>query len=130
MKKEIAKKAAKWWADQLRGNAKFDNDDDSVQSGMASRMTMMCQAREKKRQTPEQIDAFESNLEEMIMCSGPQTILVDYDPCVLLSDAAEKAGLKLGKSTLPWKTVMWVGVDKEDEVWVECGHGAPRERLD
>ncbi len=122
MKKEISQKAAKWWADQLRGNAELDNGDNSINGAMASGLASMLQEAEKKKQSPELIDKFELELTNVIMEQERiWTIGVDYHPDGILQDAADRAGLSLGMTTLPWKTTMWID---EEKVSVRCGYGA------
>jgi hypothetical protein len=124
MKKETAKKAAQWWADQLRGSAKLDAKlDDPMGEGLA----YMLQGAEKAKQTPEQVDKFEQELTKVILKQKHiWTIGVDYHPDGILQEAADRAGLALGMTTLPWKTTMWIN---DDEVKVACGYGASPELL-
>lgn len=123
MKREVAKKAARWWADQLRGRAILDNGDYSTQGVMTTFLANMCQEEEKKHQTPEQIDAFERELEQAILGYNDEyfTLSVDYHPDHILILAAERAGITLGMTTLPWKTHMTFD---EGNIQVACGYGA------
>ena len=83
MKKETAKKAAKWWADQLRGHAK------------------------------EQVNLFEKCLADILIKENPKWGFgVDCNPDAILEYAAYQAGLVLGMTTLPWKTMMRIDNDK------------------
>ena len=122
MNKNVAQKAAKWWADQLRGNAKLDNGDNSITGAMTFGLAAMLQETEKQKQSPELVNKFELELTNVIMEQDRiWTIGVDYHPDGLLQEAADRAGLPLGMSTLPWKTTMWVD---EEKVSVRCGYGA------
>ena len=125
MKLETAQKAAKWWADQLRDTAPLDNGDTSFNGAMLSVMAMMLQSVEKAKQTTDQIDAFERELANVIEQQDDQyyvSVSVDYHPDRILQCAAQKAGINLGMTTLPWKTSMSI---KQDVVMVSCGYGAP-----
>ena len=79
MNKNVAQKAAKWWADQLRGSAKLDNGDESVAGAMTSILSAMLQETEKQKQDPELVDKFEVELTNVIMEQEHiWTISVDY----------------------------------------------------
>lgn len=118
--------AAKWWADQLRGGRpKLDNGDDSRTGDMVAVIAMMTQA-SRPRLDPETIDAFETVLAARIEHDGIGYISVDYDPDIVLSECARSVGLTLGMTDLPWRTSMWIDVDR---VTVRCGYGAQVETL-
>lgn len=122
MNKETAQKAAKWWADQLRGNAKLDNGDNSLTGAMTLGLAAMLQEAERQKQSPELVNKFELELTNVIMEQDRiWTIGVDYHPDGILQEAADRAGLPLGMTTLPWKTVMWI---EEEKVSVRNGYGA------
>lgn len=127
MNEQTAQKAAKWWADQLRGNAKLDNGDDSPQGGMVAAMAMLLQSKEKTRVSDEAIDKFEQELAKILIEKNTRYLGVDYHPDHILSEAADRACLPLGMTTLPWKTSMYID---NDEVRVSCGYGAPSVTLD
>lgn len=127
MNKNVAQKAAKWWADQLRGIAKLDNGDNSITGAMTFGLAAMLQETERQKQSTELVDKFELELTNVIMEQDRiWTIGVDYHPDGLLQEAADRAGLPLGMTTLPWKTTMWID---EKEVSVRCGYGADVEVL-
>ncbi len=48
------------------------------------------------------------------------TVGTDYSPDTILLEAADAAGLRLGMSALPWKTMMWV---YSNLVEVSLGYG-------
>jgi len=126
MNKATAQKAAKWWADQLRGNAKLDNGDRET-GGMASLFGIMLQQAEKTKQSTEQVDAFEKSLADVLLKEQPRWGFgVDYHPDAILEAAAQSASLNLGMCTLPWKTTMFIDGEK---VTVRCGYGAEPEVL-
>lgn len=126
MNKQTAQKAARWWADQLRGHAKLDNGDQSETGAMTFVMSRILQSKEKAGQTPAQVDRFESALAILIYKGDFDFIDVDYHPDPILEQAADEAGLSLGMASLPWKTTMHIDGDK---VTVRCGYGAPAEEL-
>ena len=122
MKRSTAEKAAKWWANHLRKDALLDHGDTTPTGAMTIGMAAMLQATEKKGQTPEQIDAFEKSLAQILAKKDGYVHLgVDYNPGYLLVEAAEKAELNLGMTTLPWKTGMWID---NDTIKVSLGYGA------
>lgn len=118
MKIEMAKKAAKWWADQLRGDAKLDNGDNNP---LTLGLALMCQDAEKKNLDLGLVDKFESELSNALAATNIKSIGTDYGPCVFLQDIADKVGLKLGMTSLPWKTMM---LFSENTVKVSCGYRA------
>jgi hypothetical protein len=123
MNKEIAKIAAKWWADKLRSPAMLDNGDNSEAGFMTNVLATIVQQSEREDVTESKISKFEEELTKLItkMDKGYVYIGVDYDPCVVLSDAAQKADLKLGMTTLPWKTNM--NIDPNGTIEVSEGYG-------
>jgi len=125
MKRETAKRAAHWWADRLRGESKLDNGDSSETGAMVWAMATMLQQAEKDNRAPEQIDAFEDALTDVLIENEPRIQFsgfgVDYHPDWILSKAAERAGVDLGMASLPWKTYMHI---KGDSVRVAEGYGA------
>jgi len=130
MKRTTAEKAAKWWADRLRGQAKLDNGDTSKTGGMAWAMPMMLQQTEKDQRTLEQIDGFEDALTDVLMENESRIEFsgfgVDYHPDWILTKAAERAGVSLGMVSLPWKTYMRI---QDETVHVAEGYGAPFKEL-
>lgn len=111
MDRKLAEKAARWWADQLRGEAKLDNGDMSDQGAMTFLIAKTLQQSEKQNQVLEQIDTFEhilANTLELVKDEDLRwfSISVDYYPDQTLQAAANAAGLRLGMTTLPWKTYM------------------------
>lgn len=128
MNESTARKAAKWWADQLRGHAKLDNGDPSETGGMVFALATMLQASEKNHQSSEQIDKFEDALTNIITEHRTEymNISVDYHPDMTLQLAADVANLDLGMTTLPWKTGMSIS---GDTISVACGYGAKAETI-
>lgn len=127
-----AKHAAAWWASRL-GRADHDNGD-ALQSAYITAAT----AKINQTFTDEQREAFRSELESGIEThlqqwdwrpdqprfgSAMRCISVDYGPCSILADAAERAGLKrLSMFDLPVKTTMWID---PGHVAVSEGYCAP-----
>lgn len=123
MEQKTAEKAAKWWADKLRVFAELDNGDKSENGEGIMFLGLLVQVIEKTKRTPEQADAFEKSLADVLMKENPRWGFgVDYDPDKILTDAAEAAGVDLGVASLPWKTMMFI---HEETVSVRCGYGAP-----
>jgi len=130
METETARKAAKWWADQLRNGAKLDNGDPSNGGGMAMVMGLMLQHDMAAKRTPEQIQAFEDALVDVIQEQDEWQLRmgfgVDYHPDDVLTAAIDRSGVKVDMTCLPWKTHMRFD---GDQVRVSCGYGAPSETL-
>jgi len=130
MKKETAQKAAKWWADKLRNKSMPDNGDRS-ETGM---ITSIFGAMLQHEHTEEDVKKFEDCLADLLENHDKDYFYnlkyivfgVDYHPEPVLSDAAEKAGVKLSMTDLPWKTNMWI---EDDKVLVAAGYGEPRVEL-
>lgn len=130
MNEAIAQKAAKWWADHLRQPVTvLDNGDNSETGAMTFVMAMILQGVEKGKQDPATIDKFEQELAKKIQTLTGKwiTVATDYGPDKILSDAAECAGLRLGMTTLPWKTIMWI---EGDRILVAEGYGANQIELE
>ena len=123
MEREVAEKAARWWADQLRGHAKLDNEDDSQTGVMFAAMALLLQAQEESGRNPSDADRFEAVLTDALCERDGDWITVgcDYGPDRFLSQIAEKAEVRLGMTSLPWKTIMSISGAK---VSVRCGYGA------
>ena len=122
MECETAEKAAKWWADQLRGSAKLDNGDTSETGGMVALMAAMLQGEERSRRGASDADKFEKALTDTLceLDGDWITLGCDYGPDNFLSQVADKAGVNLGMTGLPWKTNMYI---RNDRVSVACGYG-------
>jgi len=123
MKQELAKKAAQWWANQLRGRALLDNGDPNP---MGMVLSTLLQDRTPEH-TEEEIKSFEDALgKDLIEHNSPRVYLgCDYGPDSILSGAATKAGIALTMTDLPWKT--WMNI-ADDKVIVSVGYrGEPKE---
>lgn len=124
--KEVAEVAAKWWADKICGDVKFDNGDDSMNG-------LFCMVMAKslvKPVTEEQKNSFIENLAESIVKEQRDLLDVDYHPDRLLSEAAQAAGIS--GNNFPWKTVMWIVEDeetKEIKILVKAGYGAEQKQI-
>ena len=119
---EMAKVAAKWWADRLRGGAKLDNADPSETGAMTFMMGKMLQSSMAQKRTLEQIQLFEDILHKKLLDYDYFWIGVDYHPIEIFIEAAKEAGFQLGMSCLPWKTNMYFG--ENGEIKVSYGYGA------
>jgi len=97
-KKEIAEKAAHWWASQL-GQTDADAGDESVSAiSREYREEAALDVNEKNRQQ------FQKVLELLILVSKPVIVSVDYDPDEILSLSLSKARI-LCCEALPIKSV-------------------------
>ena len=100
-KERIINRVVKIWIDLLK-DPKYDNGDKSFSGFMASSMADKI----SKNNNKEILEKFGKELKK-ILCDKniedyKKTYLnVDYHPCEVLSDAANKAGLKM---KFPWKT--------------------------
>lgn len=128
MKPEVAKVAARWWADQLRGNAKLDNGDDSEAGIFGSVLSSMLQEAEKSKRPSDDADKFEVALVDRLLEEDSKWLCVgvDYHPDGILQSAADRVGVQLGMASLPWKTNMRI---ENDTVRVSCGYRSPIEQI-
>src|SRR5687768_15110748 len=103
--------AAAWWAEAI-GAPKFDNGDTSETGGIAMMLAYMVAGTGPDADTTSKFAAYLAEDIERQLHAGigtlwaRVTIGVDYGPDRILSDAAEKAGVRGGR--FPWKTMMWV----------------------
>lgn len=121
MKGEMAKVAAKWWADRLRDGAKLDNADPSQAGGMAFMMGKMLQSKMAQKRSLEQVQLFEDILYRKLLDYDEFWIGIDYNPWGIFIESAEEAGFELSMSCLPWKTNMYF--ERSGEVKVSYGYG-------
>lgn len=108
---------ADWWTAQIRALPHHDNGD-TLQSNMGR----WAAASSHAKITAAQYELFRQYLIERLPAwlEKHRTIMVDYDPCQVLHDAAAWANIP--DLVFPWKTVMHV---HDDEVLVGAGYGAP-----
>lgn len=106
--REKAEIAANWWAEIIQ-RPKFDNGDNSSTGGIASIMASTL----TKEISEESINHFKENLttviDDRLNEEGYKrrfTLDVDYHPCFILCEAAERSGVPL--LNFPWKTTMWI----------------------
>lgn len=125
MNQATALKAAKWWADKLRGPAQFDNGDKSDTGAMTMMLSIMLGEKSRQGGDP---DKFEAALAEILQKQTGErfNVGVDYWPDSELADAASAAGFKINIGTFPCKTMMWIN---GNEIKVACGYQAPIEVL-
>ena len=123
MNKNLANKAAKWWADRLREDAKLDNGDESEMGLMTFLLAKMLQAEENSKGSMNDADKFEIALSKILERRNDTWLAfgVDYHPDHILQEAASKANIDLGMTRLPWKTTMRI---EEGKVFVRCGYAA------
>ena len=96
--KEVAQIVAKWWADKICGNVKFDNGDPSETGLLCMGLASMC----VKEVTEEQRQKFIDTLSGMLEEKDYIYLGVDYAPGRLLREAAEQCGIS--ENNFPWKT--------------------------
>jgi len=120
---EMAKVAAKWWADRLRESTKLDNADPSETGALTFMMAKILQSKMAEKRTLEQIQLFEDVLYKKLLDYDYYWIGIDYHPIKIFVEAAKEAGFELSMSCLPWKTNMYFG--ENGEIKVSYGYGAP-----
>lgn len=110
MDKQIARKAASWWADFLRGTAPLDNGDRTPAGVRTDILAAILQEVEKSKSHADDAGKFEDELARLLEKKSEKWLSfgVDYSPDYILSEAAEAAGVDLGMTRLPWKTVMMI----------------------
>lgn len=122
--------AAQWWADQMfapqasLAEQMGAEPDSAMRSPLAAVMGVLAQA-DDRVDSPAQAEAFRDALAARIVkaLEGYPSLSfgVDYGPDAILAEAAQEAGIRLGMTSLPWKTQMWVDAGK---VRVSKGYGA------
>lgn len=116
-----SERAARWWADFLRYEFTHETGDfktTSYANYFAPDETF----------AEETIEAFEHALTELLRDQArPLSITVDYDPDPLLVEAAEQAGIDVGRFSFPVKTSMRIG---RHEIFVVPGEGVRRITLE
>lgn len=116
----IAKYAAKWWADKIGGNAIHDNGDDTFGSVLAGLLadSMI------KKPSVEQLESYRALLAKEILKvlekRGAMSLSCDYSPDGILIEAAKASGIEL--ANYPWKTNMRID---DNKIRVSEGYGAP-----
>lgn len=120
----IAKYAAKWWADKIGGNTIHDNGDDTFGSVLAGLLadSMI------KKPSAEQLESYRVLLAKEILKvlekRGTMSLSCDYSPDGILIEAAKTSGIEL--SNYPWKTNMRID---DNKIRVSEGYGAPYELI-
>lgn len=124
MNQQTAAKAAKWWADQLRGPARLKSGDRIIDAFIT--LSSFGQA----RPSAASIEVFEAQLRaafEVLSTTEGVIASVDYEPCSVLAEAARAAGIVLNRATFPVKTRMFLTGSGLLEV--TCGYHAPSSTL-
>lgn len=130
---QIAALAAKYWADKLRATPTPQDQirNAELETDIVREALMLCHWRKVSSCAQEwadngKLEAFERELTSIIATElelGPVFLSVDYDACMFLCEAAERAGFKLTTFMLPWKHRMWVHPD--NGVHVGEGYAEP-----
>lgn len=125
-KEEVIITAATWWADKLRKRQPHSNGDNSASSIFACIFADIGM----KNVTEDQYNVFERALavgiedqyKKYLENLNFPNIYVgcDYDPCSVLAEAADKAGIPT--LNFPYKTHMQI---TKNEVFVADGYGKP-----
>ena len=110
MNRETAiKTAAKWWTDKLRQRAPHDNGDNSRTSAFAMIMADLLTTPMSEDQLNRFRKALEEGIDRNLKKNGERyggTMGCDYGPCILLSEAADQAGINC--NNFPYKTHMHI----------------------
>lgn len=127
-KEQAIKTAVKWWSDKLRSRARHDNGDTSF----ASLFACVLADQLSKPITDEQLEVFAAELTKILEVHLNEhryaLLMVDYDPCKMLYDAAEAAGISA--HNFPYKTDVMVENRNDDyAVLVSDGYAQPYEKL-
>lgn len=124
---EMARAAARWWAERVDGTKRHDNGGNDFTSFMAGMMA------DTLREPPKvgALERFEKILTEKIVENGSimqhETFLdVDYSPDRILSEAAKEAGINT--NNFPWKTCMCISLER-NMIQVRDGYRAPWETI-
>lgn len=128
-----ARVGARWWADKIRQDFFPDagaQPGDAVAEPMAVGLIGLLHEQERRSLSVDKIDAYETALARRIQAmldegeSSYGTAMelgCDYGPGPAHAAALRDAGINPGRTTLPWKTVMWV---QPGSVKVGDGYGA------
>ncbi len=123
--------AVEWWARVLE-NPKFQTLSPEERRDPASRgaaAAEMIATAFHESPLSEQLEKFKEELAKGLRNASKHErrwLSVDYGPCGLLGDAAERAGMVVGIQTFPWKTCMRLD---DGRVSVSYGYRAEEETL-
>lgn len=119
-----AKRAAELWKRML-SNPKYDNvgENPSPQDALTGALARSLVAQVPNNAHDGMLEKFADLLEHKLLDTAVAEyergcISVDYGPCPLLKDVADRVGLEM---EFPWKTTMWV---RRNYVSVSAGYGA------
>lgn len=122
---EAVLKTVLFWSDKsFRTSLNQNNGDDSSNGFMTYALMNTLAGNVQKETTPEQIKKFEDKLTELLMAVKNQwgsewTLSVDYDPCRILYEACEFAGIN--SRCLPCKT--FTRIEKDFQVTAKYQYG-------
>ena len=132
VKREMALAMAKWWGERVDGSAHHDNGDhDTMASVFAGILADTMNKPAEKAQIDKFVDVLAEKIEQEFEKRnyGRINLDCDYNPCRMLREAAQEAGID--PSNFPWKTNMsacfWEGEDLC--VVVSDGYRAPWEQI-
>ena len=108
--------AANWWKDNIGSNEKYKS--------------LMAKAKKKDDLSPEKKEAFFQELKGALIEILEQYkrfgLHVDYEPDRVLSEAAERSGIRSTMFLFPWKTSMWI---EEGLVTISSQNGAEPQEI-
>jgi hypothetical protein len=122
---EAVLKTVLFWSDKsFRTPLNQNNGDDSLNGGMMFALMNMKSMAAQESVTDDKVEKFEEKLTELLMDSqnDPRyewTLDVDYDPCQMLSEAADYAGFDSG--CFPCKT--FTRIEKDHNVTAKYQYG-------
>mgnify|MGYP007056941369 FL=1 len=118
--KETIEKAVNWWAEKVAANQPHSNGD----NGYTSIVTCLLADSTAKKISKKQVKVFKKELamriEEEAKAWTVISVGCDYCPCVMLEQAALKAGIPA--ANFPFKT--WMYISEKDGIEVRDGYGA------
>ena len=125
LEKEIVEKAVNWWAEKVTANQPHSNGD----NGYTSIVTCLLADSTAKKISKKQVKVFKKELAMRIEKEAKAWTVIsvgcDYWPCVMLEQAALKAGIPA--ANFPFKT--WMYISEKDGIEVRDGYGAPPVRI-
>lgn len=121
---KLIETAVEWWVKKVTEKAHHDNGDNSKDSSLA----MLLADLGAEPVSDAKAEIFRNVLVELIIDSldrmGMVSLDVDYNPCTILVEAAEKA--EISEFNFPYKTSMII---TETEVNVYDGYAAPKQTI-
>ena len=111
--------AANWWTEAIH-QPQFKTLADAEKDDGAKIAQMMATISAPKKSAM-QLERFRIALADALRRDQPSYVSVDYNPDLILAEAASEAGFEPSMLAFPWKTSMWLS---NGEVRVRHGYGA------